>query len=123
VNLLNNALTHSKAGSITIELKPEISPQGSAVELVVSDTGGGIDRKTLGRLCAALESGKSVIEVARETRAGFGLAICRDIAVAHRGTLSIDSAPGEGTTVRVRLRTDASEAKRRKPKQARQSAA
>ncbi|HSI35650.1 MAG TPA: ATP-binding protein, partial [Tepidisphaeraceae bacterium] len=37
---------------------------------------------------------------------GLGLAICRAIASAHGGVIRIDSAPGRGTTIRVRLRAD-----------------
>lgn len=37
--------------------------------------------------------------------AGLGLTLCRKIAQLHRGTLTIDSAPGEGTTVIYRFDT------------------
>jgi signal transduction histidine kinase len=34
---------------------------------------------------------------------GLGLAIARELTVAHGGTLDIDSAPGQGTRVTMRL--------------------
>ena len=39
-----------------------------------------------------------------ETGTGLGLAIVKHILLRHRGALAIDSAPGRGTTVTVRLR-------------------
>ena len=35
---------------------------------------------------------------------GLGLALCREIANLHGGSLHFDSRPGEGTTVTVKLR-------------------
>jgi signal transduction histidine kinase len=34
---------------------------------------------------------------------GLGLALAKRIAEAHGGAIEVSSAPGEGTTVRVRL--------------------
>jgi len=36
-------------------------------------------------------------------RAGLGLAIARDIAIAHRGTLEVDTGPDRGATFVLRL--------------------
>jgi signal transduction histidine kinase len=34
------------------------------------------------------------------------MAICKGIVAAHGGTLNVESAPGKGTTITARLRTD-----------------
>jgi len=39
---------------------------------------------------------------------GLGLALAKRIADAHGGAIEVASAPGEGTTVRVRLPAAAS---------------
>jgi hypothetical protein len=71
---------------------------------VVSDQGMGIDeqlRKDLGRPFVQLEG-----HLARKNGGiGLGLAISRGLAELMGGSLSIDSEPGEGTRVILRLRT------------------
>ena len=46
-----------------------------------------------------------------ETRAliGLGLALCKDIVEADGGKISIESRPGEGTTVQVYIEEQRSE--------------
>jgi len=39
----------------------------------------------------------------RDHGTGLGLPICRSLMEAHGGSLEIDSAPGEGTRVRLRF--------------------
>jgi signal transduction histidine kinase len=39
----------------------------------------------------------------KSTGTGLGLAIVHNIIEAHGGTVAIDSRPGAGTTVRLRL--------------------
>jgi signal transduction histidine kinase len=70
--------------------------------LEVADTGLGIDPEHLARLGERFYR----VDKARSRSlggAGLGLAIARGIAAAHHGSLHIESATGEGTTVRLRL--------------------
>ena len=55
----------------------------------------------------SLPSGRETIEWALE-RAGVAAAVLRDRigVVRHHGAIAVESAPGEGTTVTVRLPTD-----------------
>ena len=103
LNLLENAVKYGK-GEIAVYL----TQKGSSLRLVVSDLGPGI----------ALEEQRKIFDRfyrspgARATHArgsGIGLSLVKDIAEAHGGEVSVDSAPGQGAAfiVDVRLATDA----------------
>ena len=68
----------------------------------VADTGCGIPRRVAERVFDPFFTTK---EVGRGT--GQGLAIARTLVVErHGGTLTFETAPGEGTTFHVRLPVD-----------------
>ncbi len=70
---------------------------GSAV-LQVADTGEGIPEEVRERLFEPFFTTKS-----RDRGTGLGLSIVLGIVEQHQGTIEIDSAPGAGTRVTVRL--------------------
>ena len=76
----------------------DVAP-GPFVKIVVSDTGRGMEAETLERALDAFFTTK-------RDGTGLGLATCRLIAEARQGTLSIESTPGDGTTVTVLLPAD-----------------
>jgi signal transduction histidine kinase len=63
----------------------------------VSDNGHGIEPAILARIFDPFFSTKP------GEGSGLGLSICRDICREHGGDITVDSRPGEGTTVRVWL--------------------
>lgn len=69
---------------------------GEDVEIAVTDTGPGIPADVLPQIFEPLFSTRSF-------GAGLGLAIVNQIVTQHGGTVAAESAPGEGTTVRLRL--------------------
>lgn len=98
-NLIDNACHYSDASS-TVELCLE-SNHGFA-ELRVSDQGVGIDPDVLPRLTEAFYRPDSARR--RETGGyGLGLYLCRLIVDAHGGQMRIESEPGRGTSVVVKL--------------------
>jgi len=100
-NLLNNAVRYgcAKAGCT---VRVSAAREKRQIRLDVSDTGPGIPRQHLPFLTRRFYR----VDAARSRDTGgtgLGLAIVKHIVERHRGTLSIESAVGKGTTVTIRL--------------------
>ena len=97
VNVLDNALKYSDAGG---KVRLEAANMGKAVQIVVSDSGVGIQKQDLPRI-------KDKFYKANNTRpgSGIGLALADEIVNQHGGRLEIDSEAGVGTTVTITLPT------------------
>jgi PAS domain S-box-containing protein len=88
-----------RAASTTLdELNALGLPAGGYLELVTADTGTGMDSATLAR---AVEPFFSTKGVGKGT--GLGLSMVHGLAAQSGGTLTIESAPGEGTSIRLWL--------------------
>ena len=90
--LLNAAQAVAPGGGATMELTTD----DGRCTVTIEDDGAGMlldDPGTAGRPFHTSKRGGT----------GLGLSIARKIAEVHGGDLGIDSAPGEGTVVRVRL--------------------
>jgi len=95
VNLLSNALDAVDGqGRVTVAAKPA----GEDVLITVSDTGHGIAPDDLRRIFEPFYTTKG-----RGKGTGLGLAICRQLTAALGGTISVESAPGQGSTFFIRL--------------------
>ena len=93
LNLVKNGMEAlSRGGALTIESRAE----GDAVEILVSDTGGGITREVAGRLFEPFFTTKP-------QGTGLGLSITRQIIDEHGGALSWRNREGGGATFVVRL--------------------
>ncbi len=98
-NLLDNAGKYSEPGT-TVRLRAR--PVESTLQVEVADEGIGIDAADLPRISTPFF--RTDRSRARATGGvGLGLALVRRIVDAHGGTLSLESQPGVGTTVRVTL--------------------
>ena len=97
-NLLDNAIKHTPAGGeIAINA---CSMDTSRVEITISDTGQGIPPEQLPRVFERFYQG-----VDDNSGVGLGLAIAREIVLAHGGDISAASAVGQGTTITISLPT------------------
>ncbi len=97
---LNLALNSQEAvdgkGRLIIRALPAPDQDRGGAEVSVTDTGAGISADDLPRIFDPFFTTKP-----RGT--GMGLAIARKIVQGHDGTITADSKPGKGTTIRVWL--------------------
>jgi NtrC-family two-component system sensor histidine kinase KinB len=98
-NLINNALAHTDDGG-SVRLSAE--PDGETVRFAVADTGAGIAAEHLPRI---FEKFYRVPGSRSRGGAGLGLAIAREIVVAHGGQIGVESRPGCGATFTFTLPT------------------
>jgi signal transduction histidine kinase len=99
-NLIGNAVKFTPAGG-AITVRAERRPGEMA--FTVEDTGPGIPEAAQARLFGAFTRGPA--PEAGQGGAGLGLALVRRFVELHGGRVDLNSRPGEGTTVTVRLPT------------------
>ena len=100
LNLLSNAVKFTpKGGEVGLRMAVDAD---RGLRLIVYDTGIGIDPQDIPRAMAAF--GQVDASWSRRYEgAGLGLPISRALIRLHGGTLELESQPGTGTTVTVRL--------------------
>jgi len=106
INLASNAAKHTSAGRITIAAH-EVNQAGRRmIQIQVSDTGEGIADSVAQKLGQAFALNQGVIGDEFVKGAGLGLSICKGIAAAHGGVITVSSKVGEGATFTVLLEAD-----------------
>ena len=96
--LLSNALSHTPPGGhVTVGVVA--AEQGRVVELVVSDTGPGVDPAEADRIFDRFHRGAET----DDRRFGLGLALLREVVTSHGGTIRVVTDRGQGATFVVRL--------------------
>lgn len=121
-NLLANAFKFTaRNGKIELRSRPTAEGDEEGVIIEVSDSGIGIPPDQLDRIFEKFYQVDNEVHP-RSVGTGLGLAISKEITEAHGGTITAESAVGEGTTFRVFLPThqpDAASGEHPRPEQAR----
>lgn len=98
-NLLTNAVRHTESGG---SLRIAILEGADSVLIRVQDTGSGIPPEDQERIFEPFEQSTANKSRKREGT-GLGLAIVKRIVDMHQGFITLQTAPGEGTTFTVGL--------------------
>jgi PAS domain S-box-containing protein len=102
VNLAGNAVKFTERGSVRVAAR---AGEGGGLELAVTDTGPGIPADGLGRIFDEFAQLRNP-ERDRTKGSGLGLAICRRLVEVAGGTLTVESAPGRGSTFTAQYPAD-----------------
>lgn len=101
LNLLLNA-TAAMAGGGVLSLDVAVAADGQALQVLVSDTGSGIDEEVLGKIFKPFFTTKP-------KGSGLGLATCRTLIGLHHGTITVANRAGGGAVFRIILPIQGSE--------------
>lgn len=92
INILGNAIKFTQKGQIDLY----VSVDAQTLTFAISDTGPGIDSKSLDKLFLAFEQGDIGLESREGT--GLGLSISKKFVRLMGGDLSVNSQKGQGST-------------------------
>ena len=99
-NLVDNAIKHGKEAS-TVAVS--VWQSRDVAYVAVSDEGEGIPAQDLDRIFLRYQSRNGALANGAGELHGLGLPLCRWIARAHGGEVTVESKMGAGTTFTVRL--------------------
>lgn len=98
-NIIENALKYGQSDRKQPVINCGLVLKSKKYEITIADSGPGIARQDLNKVFIPFFRGKNAVL----SGSGLGLAIARDIVLQHKGKISIESAEGKGTSVRISL--------------------
>lgn len=98
-NLISNAIKYSNPGNEVL-FKAQIL--NKTIEIIVADSGIGIDEHTKNKLFKVDEQ-ISEPGTANEKGSGLGLILCKDFIVRHNGSIHVESELGKGSQFIIKL--------------------
>lgn len=100
LNLLTNAIKFTPEGG-TVTVSVAVLASGET-EIAVRDTGIGISKEDLAKVMNPYRQVDSML-ARKHQGTGLGLPLTKSLVELHGGVIALESAPGSGTTVRVRM--------------------
>ncbi len=102
LNLVNNAIKYTDAGSVSIAVERVATGDRAGVRIGVADTGIGIKAEDLSRLFRAFEQ-LDPSSTRRHEGTGLGLYLCRNLATLIGATIEASSTLGSGSRFTLTL--------------------
>ena len=101
LNLMSNAVDaclfdEDTSKNFRVDLKTVLE-KDNLIRFEISDNGIGMDKEVIKKLFTSFFSTKG------HRGTGLGLMVTRKLIEEHNGTIKVDSKPGKGTTITVRL--------------------
>jgi signal transduction histidine kinase len=100
-NLLSNAEKYANGGH-WIRVGASYSAPQKEVRISVVDRGSGIDPADQADIFEPFCRGRAAVE-AQIPGSGLGLSLVRSVVEAHRGSVTLESSPGRGSTFTLHL--------------------
>jgi signal transduction histidine kinase/CheY-like chemotaxis protein/HPt (histidine-containing phosphotransfer) domain-containing protein len=105
-NFLSNAVKFTEVGGIEVAVRVlEESSEAQTLELSVTDTGTGVPPEQQRQLFEEFSQAHAST-AQRFGGTGLGLVICKRLALLMGGDVTMESAPGTGTTMRLTVRLE-----------------
>ena len=102
LNLMSNANKFTERGTITVDARDGQGNGHDWVTIAVSDTGIGMTPEQLGKLFQEFSQASSAT-ASKYGGTGLGLAISKRFCEMMGGNITVESAPGRGSTFTIRL--------------------
>lgn len=99
-NLMSNAINYTPQGCINVSTSHNVDTH--ELEIIVEDTGLGIDSQDLAHLFDRFYRGSTVGQLSIPG-SGLGLAIVNEIVKLHHGTITVESQPKQGSKFTVKF--------------------
>lgn len=98
-NLISNAIKYSRQGD---EIGINVQEYQNQIEIIVSDNGNGMSKKTVNKLFKVGED-VSMPGTYNEKGSGLGLILCKEFVEKHNGSILVESELGKGSKFIIRL--------------------
>jgi signal transduction histidine kinase len=102
LNLMSNANKFTERGSINIDARQRQENSRDWITISVADTGIGMTHEQMGKLFHEFSQASSTT-ASRYGGTGLGLAISLRFCQMMGGDITVESAPGRGSTFTIRL--------------------